>query len=70
MRGPEVLVPTLGRALILVTGTVLATRAATEAPRREHRSGHRFPITYWEVLNEPDFEHRLTEPQYTRIWPR
>ena len=40
----------------------------TDEAGREHRSGHRFPIAYWEVLNEPDFEHRLTGPQYTRIY--
>jgi hypothetical protein len=40
----------------------------TDEVGREHRSGHRFPIAYWEVLNEPDFEHRLTGPQYTRIY--
>jgi hypothetical protein len=40
----------------------------TDEAGREHRSGHRFPIAYWEVLNEPDFEHSLTGPQYTRIY--
>jgi len=40
----------------------------TDELGREHRSGHRFPIAYWEVLNEPDLEHRLSGPQYTRIY--
>ena len=40
----------------------------TDEVGREHRSGHRFPIAYWEVLNEPDLEHKLTGPQYTRIY--
>ena len=40
----------------------------TDELGREHRSGHRFPIAYWEVLNEPDLEHKLTGPQYTRIY--
>lgn len=40
----------------------------TDELGREHRSGHRFPIAYWEVLNEPDLEHGLTGPQYTRIY--
>lgn len=31
-----------------------------------HASGHHFPIDYWEVLNEPDLEHRTTPQQYTR----
>lgn len=30
-----------------------------------HESGHRFKIDYWEVLNEPDFEHNMTPRQYT-----
>jgi hypothetical protein len=40
----------------------------TDEQGREHRSGHNFPIAYWEVLNEPDLEHNLTGPQYTRIY--
>ena len=30
-----------------------------------HPSGHRYPIDYWEVLNEPDLEHGTTPEQYT-----
>jgi hypothetical protein len=30
-----------------------------------HESGHRFKIAYWEVLNEPDLEHKPTPAQYT-----
>jgi hypothetical protein len=30
-----------------------------------HKSGHRFKIAYWEVLNEPDLEHKPTPAQYT-----
>ncbi len=30
-----------------------------------HESGHHFKIAYWEVLNEPDFEHNTTPEQYT-----
>jgi len=30
-----------------------------------HESGHHFEIPYWEVLNEPDFEHKMTPEQYT-----
>ncbi|MDI1334927.1 MAG: hypothetical protein PSU94_01985 [Lacunisphaera sp.] len=32
---------------------------------RQHVSGHRFKIPYWEVFNEPDLEHHMTPPQYT-----
>lgn len=40
----------------------------TDERGKDHRSGHRYPIAYWEVLNEPDIEHNLTGPQYTRIY--
>jgi len=32
---------------------------------KRHDSGHHFKIPYWEVLNEPDFEHDTTPQQYT-----
>jgi hypothetical protein len=32
---------------------------------KHHESGHHFNIPYWEVLNEVDFEHRMTPQQYT-----
>lgn len=32
---------------------------------KRHESGHRFKIDYWEVLNEIDFEHKMTAEQYT-----
>ena len=32
---------------------------------KRHESGHHFNIRYWEVLNEVDFEHRMTPQQYT-----
>jgi hypothetical protein len=34
----------------------------------EHRSSHRYKIDYWEVLNEVDFEHRMTPEQYTACY--
>lgn len=37
----------------------------TDELGKRHESGHRFKIDYWEVLNEPDFEHRMTPEQYT-----
>jgi hypothetical protein len=33
-----------------------------------HKSGYYYKIPYWEVLNEPDFEHYLTPESYTRIY--
>ncbi len=35
---------------------------------KEHRSGHAYAIPYWEVLNEPDYEHGLAAAQYTAIY--
>ncbi len=32
---------------------------------QEHKSGHHYKFDYWEVLNEVDFEHRMTPQQYT-----
>lgn len=37
----------------------------TDELGRKHESGHHFKIDYWEVFNEPDFEHRMTPEQYT-----
>lgn len=33
-----------------------------------HRSGHHYKIEYWGILNEPDFENKITVEQYTRIY--
>ena len=30
-----------------------------------HEFGHHYKVAYWEVLNEPDFEHDTTPAQYT-----
>jgi hypothetical protein len=30
-----------------------------------HRSGYHYPVPYWEVLNEVEFEHNMTPEQYT-----
>ena len=37
----------------------------TDELGRRHESGHHFPIDYWEILNEVDFEHNMTPEQYT-----
>jgi hypothetical protein len=34
----------------------------------EHHSGHSYALPYWEVLNEPDYEHNLSAAQYTAIY--
>lgn len=33
-----------------------------------HTSGYHFKPTYWEVFNEPEYEHVLSPEQYTRIY--
>jgi hypothetical protein len=40
----------------------------TDEHGRDHRSGHRLAIPYWEVLNEPDFEHGFDGPRYTKAY--
>ncbi|MBO9618263.1 MAG: glycosyl hydrolase family 39 [Niabella sp.] len=35
-----------------------------------HKSGHFYKIPYWEVLNEPDYEHFFTPESYTRIYDK
>jgi hypothetical protein len=35
---------------------------------KEHKSGHFYKIPYWEVLNEPDLEHKLSPQAYTIIY--
>ncbi len=37
----------------------------TDELGKRHESGHHFKIPYWEVLNEVDFEHKMTDKQYT-----
>jgi hypothetical protein len=31
-----------------------------------HKSGHHYKIPFWEVLNEPDLEHKPTPEEYTK----
>ncbi|HEY5405854.1 MAG TPA: glycosyl hydrolase family 39 [Ginsengibacter sp.] len=33
-----------------------------------HKSNHYYKIHYWEVLNEPDFEHNISPQLYTRMY--
>jgi hypothetical protein len=35
---------------------------------KRHESGYHFSMPYWEVLNEPDFEHQITPETYTEIY--
>jgi hypothetical protein len=40
----------------------------TDELGRFHKSGHYYKIPYWEVLNEPDFEHSLSPQRYTKMY--
>jgi hypothetical protein len=35
---------------------------------KRHESGFHYSIPYWEILNEPDFEHQTTPEIYTTIY--
>jgi hypothetical protein len=37
----------------------------TDEYGKRHDSGHKYKIAYWEVFNEPEFEHQMTPEQYT-----
>ena len=37
----------------------------TDEVGKFHKSGHKYKIAYWEVLNEVDLEHNMTPQQYT-----
>ena len=37
----------------------------TDELGKRHTSGYHYKIDYWEVFNEPDFEHNMTHEQYT-----
>jgi hypothetical protein len=40
----------------------------TDEHGQRHDSGHHYKIDYWEVLNEPEYEHAITAQTYTRIY--
>jgi hypothetical protein len=40
----------------------------TDELGQRHESGHYYTIDYWEVLNEPEYEHAITPQAYTRIY--
>lgn len=37
----------------------------TDELGKQHTSGYHYSFPYWEILNEPDFEHKTTPEQYT-----
>lgn len=40
----------------------------TDELGKYHKSGYYYKIPYWEVLNEPDLEHRISPEMYTKIY--
>ena len=40
----------------------------TDEAGKFHNSGHLYKVDYWDVLNEPDFENKITVEQYTKIY--
>jgi len=40
----------------------------TDELGKRHESGHRYTISHWEVLNEPDLERNLAPETYTRLY--
>lgn len=42
----------------------------TDELGKYHRSGHRFKIPYWEVLNEPDTELLISPENYTKLYDK
>ena len=40
----------------------------TDEAGRRHESGYHYAISYWEVLNEVDFEHNMSPETYTRVY--
>ncbi|WP_316837226.1 GH39 family glycosyl hydrolase [Pedobacter nutrimenti] len=40
----------------------------TDELGKYHKSGYHYDFPYWEVLNEPDFEHNMSPKTYTKIY--
>ena len=40
----------------------------TDEAGKFHKSDHHYKVEYWDVLNEPDFENKITVEQFTRIY--
>ncbi len=40
----------------------------TDENGKRHESGHHYKFAYWEVLNEPDIEHKWSPKEYTKFY--
>jgi hypothetical protein len=40
----------------------------TDELGHRHDSSHHYKIDYWEILNEPEYEHAITPQTYTRLY--
>jgi hypothetical protein len=47
-----------------------AAGSFTDELGKRHTSDHHFPLKYWEVLNEPEYEHGLSIEDYTNLYDR
>jgi hypothetical protein len=42
----------------------------TDERQQRHVSPHHYPLAYWEVLNEPEYEHGLSIEDYSRLYDK
>src|SRR5439155_26885117 len=54
--------------LLCTTPGLVHQRGFTDEYGKQHEAGYHYSIPYWEVLNEVDFEHRMTPQTYTRLY--
>jgi hypothetical protein len=40
----------------------------TDELGHRHESGHHYKVDYWEILNEPEYEHAIEPQMYTRLY--
>jgi hypothetical protein len=40
----------------------------TDELGKYHKSSHHYKVDYWGILNEPDFENKITVEEYTKIY--
>ncbi|MGA9354870.1 MAG: glycosyl hydrolase family 39 [Terriglobales bacterium] len=40
----------------------------TDELGHRHDSGHHYKVDYWEILNEPEYEHAIEPQMYTRLY--
>jgi hypothetical protein len=53
--------------LLRAAGELVCQRRIHRRERRRHESGYHYKFPVWEVLNEVDYEHKMTPEQYTTL---